>query len=45
MRKRDVRRWARKQYAGDVQPFPRWVRWAVIALAVAVIVGKLLALF
>lgn len=45
MSKRTVTRWAQRQYAGDVQPFPLWLRVILLTLAAVVILGKLVGWF
>lgn len=37
MRKRDVQRWARRQYRGEVTPFPLWVVAVVFLIAIIII--------
>lgn len=41
MNKRDVRQWAKKQYAGDVTPFPLWLRVTIAAGLAVIILLKL----
>jgi len=42
MIKRTVHRWARQQYTGNVQPWPRWSRWS-LGIGVLVIVALKIA--